>query len=389
MPEVSIMVLSTGTGDEAPPQFFVERKGVWRDTPLLRSGSFVSFKETRDIVDQQLNNLMLKVGQAINSGNDLPNFTFHLKRVFWGVYSNIVPFEIQNALQQALAAAKKLAEETGAEEEVPILRIHFSPQVEWIPWEVMHDGTDYLGLQFQIARLPIVAGGPDLNGDQIRYVNHIYNLLGQNVLSPSPDPLFMAWRKTFDGLTTSAQQEIQCPAREDNNWPTVDKFVEAVGADILHLTCHGGLKDKRGQVYWTLNDKAEWPEQHRIYPDSVRMLSNLRSAKTLVFGNACASIKGTASDAREGSEGGLTPGLGSAFFAQGAPNFVGTFAPTTKKVAIEFARQFYQRLFQENMSIGKALWATKKYYQDKEEHDPSWLYYCLYGLPETCFEIAR
>lgn len=387
MSEVSIMVLSAGTGEEAPPQFFVEQRGVWRDTPLLRAGSFVSLKETREIVDQQLNSLMSKVGKATNSGTDLPNFTVHLKRVFSGVYSTIVPQEIQAALKQALTIAKKRAEETGEEEEVPILRIHFHSQMEWIPWEIMHDGINHLGLQFQIARLPIVPGGPDLEDNNVRRVKQIHNLLGQNVLLSHSDPLFTVWRKTFDSLATPGQ-EIQCPANGCDDWPTVDHFVEASRADILHLTCHGGLKDKRGQVYWTLNDKSEWPEQHRIYPDSVRMLSNLRAIRPLVFGNACASIKGATNDIKEGSEGGLTPGLGSAFFAQGAPNFIGTFAPTTKKVAIEFACEFYRRLLNEKMPIGKALWSTKKYYQGKGENDPSWLYYCLYGLPETCFEIA-
>ena len=99
-----------------------------------------------------------------------------------------------------------------------------------------------------------------------------------------------------------------------------------------------------------------------------------------MFGNACASNAA-------GNQGGLSTGLGTSFFTQGALNFVGTFAPITKSLAIEFARQFYLRLLQDQMPIGKALWATKKHFFDLGGNDPSYLFYCLYGPSETCFQI--
>jgi len=40
--DVSLMVLPTGTGDEALPQVLVNQNGVWRDNPPLPGGPSIS-----------------------------------------------------------------------------------------------------------------------------------------------------------------------------------------------------------------------------------------------------------------------------------------------------------------------------------------------------------
>ena len=69
--------------------------------------------------------------------------------------------------------------------------------------------------------------------------------------------------------------------------------------------------------------------------------------------------------------------------------FVGTFAPVRKALAVEFAQRFYNNLLVSQMPVGQALWATKKQYVDEQATDPSWLFYCMYGPPETRFTLAQ
>jgi hypothetical protein len=162
---------------------------------------------------------------------------------------------------------------------------------------------------------------------------------------------------------------------------TVDDLVALKNGDpdIIHVTCHGG------QDYWTLDHISPSPPVVRITQPTVEMLGpTLRRSKPLVFGNACAS----AGAAGVQPPGGTALALGPTFLAQGAAAFVGTFAPVTATLAVDFACEFYKRLLGQGLPIGQALWETKKYYSDNKGPDPSWLFYCLYGLPDMRFQIA-
>ena len=91
------------------------------------------------------------------------------------------------------------------------------------------------------------------------------------------------------------------------------------------------------------------------------------------------------------SPGNLISGFGPSFFSRGAIAFIGTVAPVNRKVALEFARKFYDNLFQTGPQLGiaQALWATKMQFRnDPATRDPTYLFYCLYGPPETKFVLA-
>jgi hypothetical protein len=99
-----------------------------------------------------------------------------------------------------------------------------------------------------------------------------------------------------------------------------------------------------------------------------------------VFGNACASA---------GADLAALQGFGASFMVGGALNFVGTFAPITKTMAVEFAKRFYANLFGDNvrppLPIGEALRATKASFVAQSCTDPSYLFYCLYGPCDSTY----
>jgi CHAT domain-containing protein len=369
---ISIMVLPTGS-NEALPQILLERNGIWVDmSPALDVRMLTSVSEIRQRIDSLLVEMMSQI-----RGNQVPSWAA-LKAAFRRHYNAIVPSGVNAVLQEALQTPAN---------ETTLLRIHTHTSTEWIPWEILHDGIDFLGVRCQIARLPIVGRATQLNHPTRRQISQIYSFLGKNVFHHSlAAQLNLEWKDTFVGVPQATVIQHQYPVFNGAvaNFPNVDHVVDAaLDGDILHITCHGGLQDKDGQFYWTLDHNSTLTFSYHI---NANILSDLNLSRgPLVFGNAC-----TSSQPGDG-QGGLASGFGSQFFAQGALAFVGTFAPITQKMAVLFASRFYKFLFgiggNGAIPVAQALFEAKKHFLDAHEIDPSYLYYCLYGPAETIFEV--
>lgn len=372
--DLTLMVLPTFTGGEGMglPQIFIEQKGMWRDLSVREAGDA---SQVWSAAAKRLAAVM--AGVVRNPGTDVwPAVRMICMRK---LYENLVPRRLHDELQRAAATADG--------DDVPVLRVH--TPIDWIPWELMHDGTDFLGLRFHIARLPIGPTVPDFDEQQQRSVERIYNLLAENLLTPGT---LQQWQGTFSGLTAGPAQEIRFPSPggAGNDFPTLGDLEDAQAPDILHVTCHGGWVDDEGKAYWTLNHKGQIYDLFRINTDIVEMWGRMRdmfARQPLVFGNACASVKGY-EDAEGAANGHIAPGFGPTFFSQGAVAFVGTLMDVSETLSVPFACEFYRKLLGEGLSIAKALWATKKHFSDLGGNDPCWLFYCLYGRPETRFQIA-
>jgi CHAT domain-containing protein len=160
-------------------------------------------------------------------------------------------------------------------------------------------------------------------------------------------------------------------------------MIEEQMPDILHITCHGDIGDETSGFVWTLDDTATGA-QYKLTQDDIHFFDmEFAAAQPLIFGNACASAM--AGDVREGRR---LSTFGFEFYRSGASAFIGTFAPITKTLAVAFARVFYQKLLAEKQPVGEALRATKQQFSEQGDHDPSWLFYCLYGPSETQYQIV-
>lgn len=359
MPEaLHIMVLPTAV--DAPPQVLFDDSGIWRDTSRL---VFDSQTKIMQRIQQRLATVMTqvaRVSQPAPIDANAPGF----RSLFADLYRELLPPEVRDALRTAIQSAP-----AGA---APQLNVYFRPGAEWVPWELLHDGEGFLGVRFAISRLPIVPEATEIRPPRNRTVSKVYSLLGKDVLDdPAP------WASTFAGFANHPGWELRFPADGQQNYPLLTQLDEARDADILHVTCHGGLKAPDTDYFWSLDDKNPLFFDYRITPDTARTV-NL-TARPLVFGNACASAN--ALDLQ-----GLL-GFGPSFMIGGALNFVGTFAPVTKTMAVSFARRFYTNLFgsppQPGLPISEALRATKQAMANAT--DPSYLFYCLYGPPDSTY----
>ena len=137
---------------------------------------------------------------------------------------------------------------------------------------------------------------------------------------------------------------------------------------------------------WTLDPRK--PKGTFAYELSRGVVSSLtepfRNTRPLVFGNACANDADPTVDPDAG------PPLATDLFRTGALNFVGSLAPLRRELAITFARLFYEELLRERHTIGQALLDAKRRCQASEEArtDPTYLFYCLYGPPETRYGVV-
>ena len=363
--DIDLIVLPPRVAED-PPRFLLAADGVWRDLGSATKREDLSKLQTR--IDEQLRSDMEAldpaVGEQVAEGN-----------YFSLLYEPLVP--------ESLQALLKASQPDHAGDPPPILRIHIDPSLDWIPWEVAHDGDEYLGLRFRIARLPIVTLGHESQPAKDPWpVDHIYSFLGEFVLD---DGLLPHWQATFPLNGAALVSEKRFPDDVAQRFPRVRDVEEAaVDAKIVHFTCHGGLKDAgtEGGSFWTLNHKKPANPQFKIHAPIVRALkTKLPLTQPLIFGNACGS-SGHAAGA-----GGLVNSFGSLFVQSGASGFVGTFAPIAKDRAIQFAKEFYENLLVRGDPIATAVWRTKEHFQKTAPNDPSALFYCHYGKPGARYTL--
>jgi hypothetical protein len=371
--EVDLIVQPSSVGERVvTADFLMYRNGEWQEPEQGSKGAPFDLSEIQNGAHAKFRSVMRSLRRRRT--NPFPALRYHGEKL----YKQTVHEEVRRMLEDATVGGG----------DAPVLRLYLHKNLEGIPWEMMHDDTDFLGLRFQIARLPIVASSRGVSDDQLHTVGGIHSLLGKGVVDPG-SPEFEAWKGTFGEL-----QVHQLPSgdgNDDADWPDVDCLYEE--GDILHITCHGKRNGKG--PYWTL-DPDGYPDDVDI---SVEAIDFRTIRKKLVFGNACASATGAVDNGQE-DHGTLIPGLGITFFECGARAVVGTLSPITKELAVDFGRRFYERLLandgQPSSPIGKVLWETKRHYNREQndpnakrfKNDPSWLFYCLYGPPEMRFQLS-
>lgn len=379
-PPVISLIALPGANAEALPVLLLQQGELWSELPPWldpRAGVLASTVRAR------ASTLLTEILRQLRGGQTVSRVRFRAD--LQELYEALVPDVLHQALQNALAASAAPTEAGAAPNPAPLLRIYQHPAVEWVPWELLNDETDFLGLRFCIARLPILTrlrrqlpAGP-------RDVRRVAHLLGRAVFDPPQERrLLPLWQQTFADCLPPATRLLRFPANpngESSAYPTLDALEQATReCDIIHITCHGGLNDAEGQPFWTLDHQSSQTFDYRITASVVDNLPLSRSP--LVFGNACASSGGALSD-------NLGLGFGTRFFARGALAFIGSLAPITQEMGVRFAQRFYSYLLrpdgQPGLPLGWALLQTKRSFAEAGDPDPSYLYYCLYGPAEATF----
>lgn len=350
---ISILVNDMASGIDQAPQFLVERHGAWQD---FRGGS----------PDEPMGDLQVRLAKVldqvmqIQEQNATQNVMPLLEPVMRSIYEQIVPGDLRALLDKAASDHP---------DDPPELRFHYSKRFDWLPWELLCDPVTYLGCRFQIARFPIAPTIPEIDESSARTVSSIRNLLAKGVFHNGTAHLKADWQSTFNPPPAIDKADKDNASSADVS--------DALGRDILHLTCHGVYDDATRKYYWAMDPTDGFGFLSGIHNDFFAQ-RKLAQGRPLVFANACAYT---------GAVGGLIPGFGRELYMRGAQNTIGVFARLSQSVAIPFARDFYSHLLDSGLSIGNALVKTKRQYH-KTAIEPSHLFYALYGPATSRYQYV-
>jgi len=190
----------------------------------------------------------------------------------------------------------------------------------------MHDGKDFLGLRFQIARFPISSDGPPPRRSTPPGARH-----------HQPDGATCAQRQRLRGVEVTfaiAGGKAAVSVRTLPSAPSWDNFP---GTDWLYtllsrstsfpISCTSPATDageeQAGQVLLDARPEAQFPDNYRIDALSVEHIGRLGlgDSRPLVFGKTPAGRRTTAELLSPAS-------FGETFFRTAALNFIGGLRPT-------------------------------------------------------------
>jgi hypothetical protein len=389
--EATDLTLVARETPEGPLYFFLEQDEVWLDMGDSAEG-FEKLakqygKKSKDVNIETIRQHVSSEMQAY----DKKTTPDHVKKLGADLRRYLLPERLFNRLQDITDAADS--------DRVPVLRVCCSAALDLIPWELIYYGGGFLGLRFQVARVPIVSGAKDApySGQKTCTVSQIYNLLGEEVLTVPANRA--RWDETFSfesngsHLTPPDPQSYPSPV---NSHPKVEVWAEAMEkGDIVHMTCYGDVDKQFHGGYelvenvWTLKRGGgpEYEIRGWTLDDLGNVLKHRGNKPPLVFANICTPPE----------LGWQVPSFSRILFSLGVGGYVGTLGLVYKEVAVEFACRFYRKLLvtengSEPRTQAQALWETKKEFWDEwqadQKWDASWLFYCLYGKPDMCYKLG-
>lgn len=250
---------------------------------------------------------------------------------------------------------------------VQYLRIHLDDDLIQVPWELAHDGTEFLGLHFATGRMvstraktsPTIAP-MDASGEPVAVV----------VSNPTGDlPSAAQEGRAVAGLL---KEGFRGTVRHLEGPVTKAAFLAGLrGARVLHFAGHAqrGTASVRGG--FRLSDGIATPEEVAA--------SVGNRAPALVFANSCHATGGGWNESAQG-----VFNLASSLLMRGSQHFVGPMWETPDTDALSFALRFYENAlagipFGESVRLGRAALASNS------KAPLSFAGYVLYGEPRSGF----
>jgi hypothetical protein len=291
-------------------------------------------------------------------------------------FRSVIKFPTQNEEPIDLLAAigKKIYLDLNAELK-EILKgaksIHLVTNDVTVPWEIMHDGEQFLGLKYPFGISPMIKR-QDLEKEPKRNaklkvlfivdtknnlprtrdeIQKIFSLMAKNVKSNKIEYVFL---KGEEATRSHISNLLQKQYFDIIHVATHAKFDPTNSAETGIVLNDGILRTS--DIYKTIKDDPPW----------------------LVFMNACESAKSRDLSYFEKYD--ELSGLGIAFVKAGAPSYIGTSGIINDFSASEIAVSFYRNLLQ-GSTVGESLRKAKREFFDNNSEDLSWSAFTLYGDP--------
>jgi hypothetical protein len=225
-----------------------------------------------------------------------------------------------------------------------------------VPWELLHDGSDFLGMRRDLGRQWIVQGQP-VSG---RTIGRIGRAL---VIGDTLDNLPAARTEAGQVAKWLRARGVDCTVLLGED-ATLAHVVEELASseqpyDLFHFCGHASAA----------SDPPGLTMHRRDLLDEVALGTLARGVPPVVFINGCASA-------------GLVASICRSFMMMGAQAVIGTRTDVVDGSAWHFAEHFYERLLAHD-PVGTAIRSARR--RLHEQQDSTWASFVLYGAPYARF----
>ena len=259
----------------------------------------------------------------------------------------------------------------------PTLRLHLDDSLVHIPWELLHDGREFLCHRFAMGRIVSTRQSPTARS--IRTSSAPLKVL---IIADPRGDLEACYRAGL-GIKAFLDKRRDVFHVDFKSHPVDVSFVKKNlrDYDIVH---YGGHADYHAQnpceSGWLLSDG-------KLRASDICTMGGHQPMPALVFANACRSGQTGEWQIKEGCEQEIF-GLANAFLLSGVQHYVGTFWEIADEPSSHFAKRFYGFLAERN-GVGAALQAARKaVIDDYGEETLVWASYMLYGDPSREYGVA-
>ena len=256
--------------------------------------------------------------------------------------------------------------------EAEYLILKIDDQLVHIPWELLHDGQQFLCQRFSMGRL-VKTQQTVLNGRSRELARPLRML----ILADPPGDLKGAYAEGTQIRDDMDRNKdwINAFLRSGNITP--DAIKEKIrNFDFVHFAGHADYNPKNaGDSGWRLTEGS-------LKAQDVMKMAGTATMPALVFSNACQSARTEEWTLGVYFEDEIF-GLANAFLLAGVRHYVGTFWEISDEPSSRFALKFYKYLLS-GMTIGEAIRRSRlALIKEYGEETIVWASYVLYGDPTS------
>jgi tetratricopeptide (TPR) repeat protein/CHAT domain-containing protein len=312
----------------------------------------VSFEDISRIC-QEITNILNRLGK--NTGFD-PDPVNSLKKQGQLLWEQLLTRSVKSRLKSA-----------GTRE----LVLSLEEELVSIPWELLYDGSEFLGLKFDVGRL----------------IRSQQEQSPPNYRSPAKKPRMLILANPTDDLKGAYEEGVNIRNQfskaldkvtidfKSTNIDTLYVKKALREYDIVHFAGHCEYEKADSQrTGWLLRDG-------RFTTGDILTIGSDAPWPSLVFSNGCQSAQ-VNKEIIEDNYQEKTYSLASAFLFSGVRHYIGAIQRIEDPVSLVFAREFYYQLIK-GSSVGRSLrLARLRLVKDYGINSCLWAVYILYGDPD-------
>jgi tetratricopeptide (TPR) repeat protein len=236
-----------------------------------------------------------------------------------------------------------------------------------IPWELLHDDTDFLCLKVPIGRRlrsrEIPRTNPVKESDKVRFLF---------IINPTGDLEGAEEEMKYIESKLGTDIVIEKMERTRATNAAVLTALRSGNYDIIHYAGHAEFNKTSPDESALICNK-----ERKIYAQEIKRVLN---GKPFVFLNACGSGMEKMCEDGESYTGSDTEGLASSFILGGALAFIGSSWPMPDISAGILASEFYKNILIGD-PVGVALHKARLHLKSTRPDDINWMAFTLYGDP--------